>query len=167
MTDTTPRLALPYLDAGQAQKEMTHNEALARIDLLLTGTVEAVDATDPPATPLPGQVWLLGTAPTGVWVGQAGTLAGWTEGGWRFITATEGLRVRVKNTGLEAVYSNGSWQIGTVDAVQLRIGGNQVVGARQPAIADPVDGATVDVNARVTIGQILGVLRAHGLIATA
>lgn len=168
MTDATPRLALPYLDAGQAQKEMTHNEALARIDLLLAATAEAIGAIDPPDAPLPGQTWLLGAAPTGAWAGRAGTLAGWTDGGWRFAEPVDGLRVRVRDTGIEAVYSSGSWQAGILDAVQLRIGGNQVVGARQPAIADlaaPTDGTFTDVNARATIGEILGVLRAHGLIA--
>ena len=37
MTDTA-RWALPLLEAGQAQKEMTHNEALQRLDLLAQRT---------------------------------------------------------------------------------------------------------------------------------
>jgi len=37
MTDlpSTPRLALPLLAVAQAQKEVTHNEALALLDLLV------------------------------------------------------------------------------------------------------------------------------------
>ena len=38
----TARWALPLLEAGQAQKEMGHNEALAAIDLLMTTAVLAV-----------------------------------------------------------------------------------------------------------------------------
>lgn len=47
---------------------------------------------------------------------------------------------------------------------EIRVGGDQVIGARQAAIGDPVDGAVVDAEARVAIRSILSALRAHGLI---
>ena len=34
MTDTTPRSGLPLLAAAQAQKHVTHNEALLQLDAL-------------------------------------------------------------------------------------------------------------------------------------
>ena len=40
MTEYSARLAMPLLAAGQAQKEIWHNEALAMVDLLLQGAVE-------------------------------------------------------------------------------------------------------------------------------
>ncbi len=42
MNERTSRLSLPLLHASQAQKEMTHNEALTLIDLLLHGCVAGV-----------------------------------------------------------------------------------------------------------------------------
>jgi hypothetical protein len=44
------------------------------------------------------------------------------------------------------------------------IRGEQVVGARQAAIATPAGGATVDAEGRASITQILAALRQHGLI---
>lgn len=55
MTDTTPRLALPMLQPGQAQKEMFHNEALALLDLATQAVVEAVGVDAPPGDPVPGR----------------------------------------------------------------------------------------------------------------
>ncbi|MFX4817188.1 DUF2793 domain-containing protein, partial [Acinetobacter baumannii] len=60
MAETTSRLALPLLAAGQAQKEMFHNEALALIDLALAAAVESVGLNTPPATPEDGQCWIVG-----------------------------------------------------------------------------------------------------------
>lgn len=42
MTDlsTTSRWQLPLLAVGQTQKEVTHNEALARVDALLVPAAE-------------------------------------------------------------------------------------------------------------------------------
>ncbi len=73
MTDTlvTPRFSLPLLATAQAQKELTHNEALLLIDALLHGTVEGGPVSDPPPAPAAGQCWLVGASPTGEWAGQA------------------------------------------------------------------------------------------------
>lgn len=48
MSDQSPRLALPYLQAAHAQKHVTHNEALQRLDLLAQLVVEAFDENAPP-----------------------------------------------------------------------------------------------------------------------
>ena len=53
--ETTARLGLPFLQAGQGQKELTHNEALAMLDIAVQPVVLEVGLATPPATPLPGQ----------------------------------------------------------------------------------------------------------------
>lgn len=156
----TDRWALPLVEAGQAQKEMTHNEALARLDLLTAASVESVGLNTPPAAPSPGQCWVVGPAPTGAWIGHADALAGWTGGGWRFVTVREGLRVwSVADRGA-VTFVDGAWRRGVV------IAGTQVVGQQRPAIAMPAGGATVDAEARAVLDTLLSALRAHGLIAT-
>ena len=62
MPDISPRLALPYLQPSQAQKHVTHNEALRRLDLLVQLVVVQFGAEVPPASPAPGAVWALGAA---------------------------------------------------------------------------------------------------------
>ena len=90
MSELSPRLGLPFLMAAQAQKHVTHNEALLRLDQLTQLVLQALDATDPPADPLDGQIWALGTAPTGDWTGQGGDLAAWFDDAWYFITPGAG-----------------------------------------------------------------------------
>jgi hypothetical protein len=55
---------------------------------------------------------------------------------------------------------------GMVHSTGLTVSGNQVVGPRGAAIANPSGGATVDAEARIVLSNILSALRTHGLIAT-
>ncbi|MBX3593720.1 DUF2793 domain-containing protein [Sphingomonas sp.] len=165
MSDS-PRFALPLLNAGQAQKEVSHNEAIVLIDAMLAPSAIAAGINVPPDTPEPGQCWIVGTAPTGAWAGWAEALAMWTDGGWRFVSPRLGLRITMEGNGLVAAYGDAGWSIGVLAGSALRIGGDQVVGARLSAIAAPAGGSTVDVEARAAIDSILFALRTHGLIAT-
>ncbi len=54
MTDITDRLALVLIAPGQAQKEMTHNEALARLDIMVQAVVQSVAPASVPASPMLG-----------------------------------------------------------------------------------------------------------------
>lgn len=149
MTDTTDRFALPLLAAGQAQKELFHNEALALLDALVQPAVEMVGANAPPAAPVPGQCWIVGPAPTGDFAGMPGALACWTSGGWRFAGPRAGM---------------GAWSI--ADAAPARCDGTGwTVAIRQPAIPDPVDGAIVDTVARAVIRAIIATLRVQNFLA--
>lgn len=163
MSDTTPRLALPFLSAGQAQKELAHNEALALIDMAVQPVVLGIAVNDPPPAPSVGQCWISGATPTGDWAGHPAALAAWTSGGWRFIAPFEGLAVRTID-GLPAAFQDGAWSVGLVRAASVQISGKQVVGPRQPAIAAPSGGTVVDGEARSAIGAILAALATHGLL---
>lgn len=90
MSDTSERLSLPYLMPAQAQKHVTHNEALQRLDLLVQLAVESFDTSVPPALPQAGEVYALSAASTGAWAGHADELAAWVDGNWHFIAPQEG-----------------------------------------------------------------------------
>jgi hypothetical protein len=107
MSETSPRLLLPFIQAAQAQKHVTHNEAVELLDLLVQLTVEGFDAITPPATPQDGQVWALGTAPAGPWAGQGGRLAAWANGGWLFLSPRQGWRA-ARGTDLR-VFDGAAW----------------------------------------------------------
>ena len=165
--ETTPRLALPLLVAGQVQKEIYHNEALAAIDLLLAASVEPVPTAAPPANPVIGTLYRVApSAASGAFAGHEGKLAGWTDGGWRFVAPVEGMRLTERGSGAELAFRNGAWTSGSLRASEVVIGGQKVVGDRGAAIADPAGGAVIDAEGRVAVSQILAALRAHGLIAS-
>lgn len=92
MSDVTARLSLPYILPAQAQKHVTHNEALLRLDMLVQLCVEAFGAVLPPSAPMDGQIWALGPQPSGAWIGEGSRLALWQGGGWLFIAPHPGWR---------------------------------------------------------------------------
>jgi hypothetical protein len=163
-SDTSVRLELPYLAAGQAQKELTHNEALIRIDAALHTSVASVGLSAPPSSPDEGQCWIVGGAPSGSWTGQAGAVACWTGSGWRFLPPVEGMHVWVEDQKLWAVRDAGAWAIGQARAAALLIGNQQIVASRLPAVPAPTGGAVVDSEARAALALIISRLSAHGLI---
>ena len=83
MADDSARFALPYIQPGQAQKELFHNEALTTIDALLHPVAQTIGDNAPPSTPAIGQCWIIGASPTGAWSGRPHEIAYWSEGGWR------------------------------------------------------------------------------------
>lgn len=165
MTDTTTRFALPHILPGQAQKEVFHNEALALIDAALHPAAESLGDDVPPGSPAVGQCWVVGSAPTGGWAGQADALAVWTTAGWRFVAPVVGFAAWVIADAAIARYSAGGWTVGVIEGDLLKINGLQVIGDQQAAISGPAGGANVDSEARAAIDSILTALRTHGLIA--
>lgn len=159
----SPRFGLPFLLPGQAQKEVFHNEALATLDCALHACVEDLRA-DPPVDPEPGQAWIVGTGPTGAWADKAGQLAGWTEGGWRFVAATPGMIVWNKAGGHWIHWTGSGWANGSWPVASLTIGGVQVVGERLPDVPSPSGGTIIDAEARTAVGQLIATLKSHGLI---
>lgn len=142
----TPRLSLPLLFAGQAQKEAFVNEFAARTDALLHCAIEGV-ADTPPATPQDGENWLIGSAPSGEWSGHAGELALRQSGNWLFAAPRDGMRLLDRSTGQEKRYRNG-WQA-----------------PARPAL--PTGGATIDTQARDALAELVAILETAGIIPPA
>ena len=160
----TSRYGLPLILPGQAQKELFHNEALAILDAAVNPAVEAAPLALPPATPEPGQAWIVASLASGAWQGEDGRLAVWTEGGWRFVDATPGMIAWSKADAVWLHFDGAAWSSGEIPATAIRIGGNQVVGARQPAVPSPSGGTIIDEEARAAIDALIATLMSHGLI---
>ncbi|HEY6917052.1 MAG TPA: DUF2793 domain-containing protein [Allosphingosinicella sp.] len=163
MSEVSPRLSLPFLLAGQAQKEFFHNEALARIDMLLCAAVEGDALGLPPSAPEIGQSWIVAAGASGAWSGEGGALACWTSGGWRFVRPFEGLAVWNKARGVPLMWRGGGWSAGELVASKILIQGKQVIGERLPSIPSPAGGAIIDVEARAAIDAVRAALKSHGL----
>jgi hypothetical protein len=164
--ERTARLALPLLHAGQAQKELDHNEALALLDLAAQPVVAAIGENVPPTDPSTTDRWIVGPAPVGAWAGHAHELAGWGPGGWRFIAPVGGMTVWRVSDGIQARYDGAGWITGEVRGTAILVDGTQVVSAQAPPVATPSGGSTIDAEARSAVDGILAALRAHGLIAS-
>lgn len=110
MTETS-RLKLPLLDAAQAQKHVTVNEALLLIDLLV-GVIPVLDRTlgAPPAA-VDGAVYILGGTGTGAWAGfSANDLALKLDGGWRRVLPSQGMIAAVAaEGGVQLTWSGTAW----------------------------------------------------------
>ena len=135
------------------------------IDIVAGAAVESVGSNAPPASPVDGQCFVVGTAPTGAWAGHAKAIAGYAPGGWRFVDAVAGMNALDKASGQTAAYDGTAWSIGAIKGASLKIGASQVVGPRLAAVANPSGGAVIDVEARAAIVLILDRMRTHGLIA--
>lgn len=115
MPDNSPRLELPFIQPSQAQKHVTHNEAILKLDTLVQLTVEAFGATTPPALPQDGEAHGLGTGPTGAWAGKDDMIAVFNENAWNFISPQEGWQAWGKTEGKQHVFDGVSWIVLAAD----------------------------------------------------
>ena len=164
MSDASPRLSLPFLLPGQAQKEIFHNEALLTLDAIVHATVEDWPAASPPSTPAEGESWIVGAGAGGAWAGRDDAIATWSAGGWRFTAPLPGLTAWNRAAGLWLHWDGTAWSDGRWPAAALTIGGVQVVVPRQPGIASPSGGTTIDAEARAAVDALIATLISHGLI---
>jgi hypothetical protein len=110
MPDDTTILSLPLILPAQAQKHVTHNEALVALDLIVQLTVINRTLVSPPALPAIGDRHIVAAGATGVWVGQAGRIALLSETGWQFTQALPGWRAHVLAEGQTAVFDGAAWK---------------------------------------------------------
>ncbi len=107
MSDT-PQLQLPLLASAQAQKHVTVNEALIRLDALtqpvaLSSTIEA------PPLAADGDAYIVPEGATGEWAGHENSLAVYDNGGWLFLTPRRGWRVWIEDQNDYATYVSNRW----------------------------------------------------------
>lgn len=108
MTDATANLALPYLLPSQAQKHVTHNEALQRLDALVQLVIAGAPSS-PPADAAEGECYWPTAPATGDWVGKEGKLAFRQDRAWIFITPRPGWRAFDLARGQLVVFADGTW----------------------------------------------------------
>ncbi|MFO1201058.1 MAG: DUF2793 domain-containing protein [Tabrizicola sp.] len=109
MPDETTILSLPLILPAQAQKHVTHNEALVKLDLMVQLAVINRTLTSPPALPTIGDRHIVATGATGAWVGQAGRIALFTQAGWQFTQPLNGWQAYVMAESQMAFYNGLTW----------------------------------------------------------
>lgn len=108
MPDTTSNLALPFILPAQAQKHVTHNEALQRLDALVQLVIQS-PATEPPFAPSEGEVYWLLAPSSGAWLGREGQLALYQDGAWVFLTPRIGWRGYIASEQRATVFNGEEW----------------------------------------------------------
>jgi|APFEC2959095136_1045048.scaffolds.fasta_scaffold00092_28 hypothetical protein len=105
------RWSLPLLSAGQAQKEVTHNEAIAAVDRVLHLAVSSRSAQEPPAVVTPGDTYITGTDPTGAWAGSAAVVATFDGFGWVMTRPRVGCLAWVIDETRFVVFTGPEWSV--------------------------------------------------------
>jgi len=105
----TPNLGLPYIMAAQAQKHVTHNEAIRALDALVHLAVIDRDSTTPPDDPAEGDRHIVGTDGTGAWSGHDLEIAAFQDGGWAFYAPRPGWRAWIVEESALRAWNGTAW----------------------------------------------------------
>lgn len=111
MSDTSARLGLPYLAAGQMQKHVTLNEALTRLDGLVQCCVTSRSLATQPGEPVDGALYILPDGADGAaWsLHPAGSLMRAEGGGWIRLAVPAGLIAVIADAGEIVVWHEADW----------------------------------------------------------
>ena len=106
----TPRLALPLLAAGQAQKHVTHNDALTRLDALIHLVVDSRSQAAPPVVPTELSAYIVPAGATGAFAGHGDEVALFEDGGWTFLTPRTGWQAWVTDEAEHHLWTGSEWR---------------------------------------------------------
>jgi hypothetical protein len=136
MTDATTHLQLPYLAAGQAQKHVTVNESLSRLDAVVQLAVVSATTSSQPSAPGDGSIYILPAGKTGAaWSAMTnGALAYRRDGAWEEIAPRGGWIAWVKDAGVLRVFDGSQW---IAPAFMPLAGGSWDVDAGQTVTSSP------------------------------
>lgn len=109
IVDLSPNLSLPYIADAQAQKHVTHNEAIRTLDALVQLAVLDRDLAAPPASPANGDRYIVGPSPSGAWTSQADRVAAYQDGAWTFLAPREGFTAWIADEDIAAVWTGSAW----------------------------------------------------------
>jgi hypothetical protein len=109
MTETM-QLGLPLLQPSQAQKHVTVNEALSRLDGLVHLGLQSRSQINPPSVAEDGMAFSVPGGGTNAWSGNAGRIAIYSNGGWVFVQPKRGWRAFVQDESVWVVHDGTIWR---------------------------------------------------------
>lgn len=105
----TAQIDLPLVMPAQAQKHVTVNEALVRLDAAAQLRVASSALAEPPASGVDGRAYLVPQGATGGWAGMTGKVAVWNNGGWLFLEPRPGWRAWDEEKGGHHLFDGTAW----------------------------------------------------------
>ena len=109
MSDITTHLLLPYILASQAQKHVTHNEALRLLDAMVQLSVLDRTRTIPPVSPVDGDRHIVASGATGLWSGWDLNVAFWVDGVWMRLVPRPGWLAWIAAEQAFVVWNGSAW----------------------------------------------------------
>ncbi|MEM1102961.1 MAG: DUF2793 domain-containing protein [Pseudomonadota bacterium] len=109
---SSTQLQLPYVEAAQAQKHVTVNESLRKLDALVQLSVVSRTLTAPPPSPVEGARYLAPAGATGAWAGRDNEIAAYQDGAWAFFPPRAGWRLYSEADDADYVYDGAAWRAG-------------------------------------------------------
>jgi len=110
MSDTSPNMFLPLLMPSQAQKHVTHNEALLALDALVQLSLVSRGQSAPPAEPEDGARYLIAAGGQDGWSGQDGKIACFLDGVWVYHVPRAGWIAWVADETRALVFDGDDWR---------------------------------------------------------
>ena len=111
MADISPHLLLPFILAAQAQKHVTHNEAIRLLDAIVQLSVLDRDQTAPPVSPIDGDRYIVASGATGFWAGWDLNVATWIDGVWMRLVPRPGWLAWIADETVAAVWTGTIWKL--------------------------------------------------------
>jgi hypothetical protein len=107
--EETTHLNLPYILPSQAQKHVTHNEALRALDALVHLSVIDRHLASPPAAPADGDRYIVAAPGSGAWTGKEGWIAAWQDGIWSFFSPRAGWLAWILDETALVYWTGSAW----------------------------------------------------------
>lgn len=145
MSQTT-KLQLPYILTAQAQKEVTHNDALNLLDIFTRPTVLEMGKNTPPSSPVIGDCYVIGSSPTDEFVSHEQEIACFSENGWIFAVPFIWLDIVNQANATRYVFDGAAWvQYGLI----MQPSGEYLRVERVEETLTSLSGATVDTTIQI------------------
>ena len=107
--DQSANLSLPYIMPSQAQKHVTHNEAIRTLDALVQLAVLDRHLASPPISPSDGNRYIVAAAASGAWTAREGQVAAWQDGAWVFLAPRPGWLAFVADEARLVAFDGAAW----------------------------------------------------------
>jgi hypothetical protein len=105
----TSQFGLPLLQASQAQKHITVNEAIARLDAVAQLRMESMVLATAPTTAEDGEAYLVPIGATDDWHGQDNKIAIFSNNSWTFLTTKVGWKAWIVDEAKEKRFDGSDW----------------------------------------------------------
>lgn len=151
-SNETMRLGMPLLLPTQAQKHVTVNEALMRLDGQVNLVLQSVSVQVPPEVAIDGACWGVPNGAQGAWAGQGGRIAIGANGGWVFQQPAAGMRAFIADRGVGAIHDGAAWVSG---ALSLGLQGSALMAGMAEAEVDVAAGASFDSGLLIPAGAMV------------